>query len=138
MEEIISIFTNIRRVRAFIKDNNISLATINEMIDKLSSVRDNLRDELEADEKVRQEKLDKLEKYREMLKEDGISIDDLLAVPFVANERKKRKPKTPKYEYTSNGEYKTWTGQGRMPLPISDAIASEGKTLDDFLIKHQM
>ena len=32
-----------------------------------------------------------------------------------------------------NGEEKTWTGQGRTPKPIANALEN-GKSLDDFLI----
>lgn len=39
-----------------------------------------------------------------------------------------------KYKYTDDqGNDKTWTGQGRTPKAIADAIAS-GKTLQDFEI----
>ncbi|MFQ2713263.1 H-NS family nucleoid-associated regulatory protein, partial [Aeromonas caviae] len=34
---------------------------------------------------------------------------------------------------TEGGQEKTWTGQGRMPKAIADAVAA-GKTLEDFLI----
>ena len=37
------------------------------------------------------------------------------------------------YKYTEGGQEKTWTGQGRMPKAIADAVAA-GKALDDFLI----
>ena len=47
---------------------------------------------------------------------------------------KKRQPRPAKYKFTDvNGETKTWTGQGRTPKPIAQALA-EGKSLDDFLI----
>ena len=47
---------------------------------------------------------------------------------------KKRQPRPAKYKFIDvNGETKTWTGQGRTPKPIAQALA-EGKSLDDFLI----
>lgn len=46
----------------------------------------------------------------------------------------KRQPRPAKYKFIDvNGETKTWTGQGRTPKPIAQALA-EGKSLDDFLI----
>lgn len=39
-----------------------------------------------------------------------------------------------KYKFTIDGEERTWTGQGRMPAPLKEAIENEGKSLDDFLI----
>ncbi|MCE9953521.1 H-NS histone family protein, partial [Aeromonas allosaccharophila] len=35
--------------------------------------------------------------------------------------------------YIEDGQEKTWTGQGRMPKAIAEAVAA-GKALDDFLI----
>ncbi|HGY3347778.1 TPA: H-NS family nucleoid-associated regulatory protein, partial [Klebsiella pneumoniae] len=47
---------------------------------------------------------------------------------------KKRQPRPAKYRYTDHtGAEKTWTGQGRMPKPIAEAVA-QGKSLDSFLI----
>ena len=46
----------------------------------------------------------------------------------------KRAPRPAKYKYTDvDGSEKTWTGQGRTPVVIRDAIAN-GKTLEDFAI----
>lgn len=46
----------------------------------------------------------------------------------------KREPRPAKYQYSdAEGNVQTWTGQGRQPVPIREAIA-QGKTLNDFLI----
>ena len=45
----------------------------------------------------------------------------------------KRAPRPAKYRYTEDGQEKTWTGQGRMPKAIAEAIEG-GKALENFLI----
>lgn len=70
------------------------------------------------------------------MKADGINPEELLGNNSAAAPRagKKRQPRPAKYKFTDvNGETKTWTGQGRTPKPIAQALA-EGKSLDDFLI----
>lgn len=70
------------------------------------------------------------------MKADGINPEELLGDSSAAAPRagKKRQPRPAKYKFIDvNGETKTWTGQGRTPKPIAQALA-EGKSLDDFLI----
>lgn len=66
---------------------------------------------------------------------DGIDPEELLSMtPASSRVVKKRQPRPAKYRFTDfNGETKTWTGQGRTPKPIVQALAA-GKSLDDFLI----
>ena len=66
---------------------------------------------------------------------DGISPEELLSItPATTRSVKKRQPRPAKYRFIDlNGETKTWTGQGRTPKPIAQALAT-GKSLDDFLI----
>ncbi|MGL4602391.1 MAG: H-NS family nucleoid-associated regulatory protein, partial [Plesiomonas sp.] len=74
---------------------------------------------------------------REMLKEDGIDLNDLLQVAAAkvpTKAQSKRTPRAPKYEYLDeNGEVKTWTGQGRTPALIAKALEN-GESLESFLI----
>lgn len=39
----------------------------------------------------------------------------------------------PKYQFIEDGVTKTWTGKGRKPKPIEEALAA-GRDLDEFLI----
>ena len=49
--------------------------------------------------------------------------------------RKKTLPKAPpKYQFDENGETKYWSGRGRTPKPIDEALKA-GRSLDEFLIK---
>ncbi|MBD3708858.1 H-NS histone family protein [Klebsiella pneumoniae] len=52
-----------------------------------------------------------------------------------AKTRKKTLPKAPpKYQFDENGETKYWSGRGRTPKPIDEALKA-GRSLDEFLIK---
>lgn len=59
-------------------------------------------------------------------KEMGFSLHDLIG------ERKPRARVAPKYRHPENAEL-TWTGRGRKPRWIEDALGS-GSDLEDFLI----
>ena len=82
------------------------------------------------------EQQNKINALLERMKADGISPSDLLGTERVqaGKPAKKRKVREAKYRFIDvNGEEKTWTGQGRTPKAIANALAN-GKTLDDFLI----
>ena len=74
------------------------------------------------------------EKVRKLAQDNGLDISDLMA----ADKQKKAKAKksrgrvAPKYKNPASGS-ETWTGRGRQPHWVADALAS-GKTLDDLLI----
>ncbi|AVQ89168.1 DNA-binding protein (plasmid) [Plesiomonas shigelloides] len=131
--EIIKTLTNIRSLRALARDLDFSV--LEDMLAKLSSVVDERRESAEAEKAANTERLAKLEAYKKMLAEDGISLDDLVSAHVAQPSAKKtRAPKPPKYEYRDdNGDVKTWTGQGRMPAPIAKAVET-GTALESFLI----
>ena len=69
----------------------------------------------------------------ELLKVDGLEPEDLIAV----RERlaTKGSGKVARYIYKDEfDQERTWTGQGRTPKPIQDAL-NQGSKLEDFLIK---
>ncbi|EOW2190003.1 H-NS family nucleoid-associated regulatory protein, partial [Escherichia coli] len=39
----------------------------------------------------------------------------------------------PKYQFEENGETKYWSGRGRAPKPINEALKA-GRSIDEFLI----
>lgn len=135
--EIIKTLTNIRSLRAFARE--VDFAMLDEMLTKLTTVVEERRESVEAEQAANAERMAKLEAYKKMLAEDGISLDDLLSTHVVAPRTPKtRAPRAPKYEYRDDsGNMKTWTGQGRMPAPIAKAVES-GETLESFLIKPQI
>ncbi len=102
------------------------------MLEKLSVVVAERREEEEAEQAMLREKADKLAKYKEMLMNDGIDISELVDLPTETKTKAKRAPRPAKYRYTDeNGETKSWTGQGRTPSPIKKALDAGG-SLDDF------
>ena len=66
-----------------------------------------------------------------LAKSKGFDMADLFGdAPKAAKERK---PVAPKYRNPADGS-QTWTGRGRKPKWVEEALASGG-TLDDFLIR---
>lgn len=142
-QELIEVGTllNIRQLRVWVRESGITLNDLDLIVEKLTTVRDEAKDAFEAQERERQERQLKLEHYRKMLLEDGIDLSDLLSMPITTGTGKvksQRAQRPAKYQYLNDGVVKTWTGQGRMPLPIAHAIETEGKSLDDFLISAQV
>ncbi|UBH60391.1 histone-like nucleoid-structuring protein H-NS [Proteus vulgaris] len=134
MSESLKILNNIRTLRAQARET--SLETLEEMLEKLEVVVNERREEFSLEKAAEEERIQKLQKYREMLEEAGIDPTDLLEASAVNKTgRAKRAARPAKYSYVDeNGETKTWTGLGRTPAVIKRAIDEEGKSLDDFLI----
>ncbi|CRL59978.1 DNA-binding transcriptional regulator H-NS [Proteus mirabilis] len=134
MSESLKILNNIRTLRAQARET--SLETLEEMLEKLEVVVNERREEFSLEKAAEEERVQKLQKYREMLEEAGIDPTDLLEASAVNKTgRAKRAARPAKYSYVDeNGETKTWTGQGRTPAVIKRAIDEEGKSLEDFLI----
>ena len=134
MSESLKILNKIRTLRAQARET--SLETLEEMLEKLEVVVNERREEFSLEKAAEEERVQKLQKYREMLEEAGIDPTDLLEASAVNKTgRAKRAARPAKYSYVDeNGETKTWTGQGRTPAVIKRAIDEEGKSLDDFLL----
>lgn len=133
MSEVIKVITNIRSLRAALRD-----LTIEQLVDakeKFDAIYKERMDDAEEEMAAKEEHTRKLNEFSEMLKTAGIDPRELIdeSVP-AAGKRAQRAPRPPKYQYTENGESKTWTGQGRMPKFIAEAVAA-GTDINDFLIK---
>ncbi|CAM3782006.1 MULTISPECIES: H-NS family nucleoid-associated regulatory protein [Rahnella] len=132
MSEALKTLNNIRTLRAQARE--VDLATLNEILEKLTSIVEDRRQEDEAASAEITERKAKLEKYRQQMLEDGIDPTELLGSLSAGKSKKTREPRPAKYKYTDeNGETKTWTGQGRTPKAIKDLLDS-GKSLEDFAI----
>lgn len=131
MEEFIKIITHARRFKSATKEMTVEqLEEIKAKLDKI--IEDRLAQEEEL-KLLEAERLEKIEKYREMMAADGINPDDL--VTEAPAKKGKRAPRPPKYEITNEaGERITWTGQGRMPN-VFKARVEAGEPLENFLIK---
>lgn len=134
MSETLKALNNIRTLRAQARETD--LATLEEMLEKLSVIVDERREEEQAILKEQEQRQAKLEAFRQKLLEDGIDPAELLLVVGSTKPKTKstRTPRSAKYKYTDdNGNEQTWTGQGRTPKAIATAIEA-GKTLEDFAI----
>lgn len=122
---------NLRNLRAAV--NELGLEQAEQALEKLQQVIAEKREadaEIIAQEKARQELI---AKYKEELKAQGISLSEL-GLETETKVRKHRQPLPAKYKYVDeNGETKTWTGQGRTPRVIQNAL-NAGKTLASFAI----
>ncbi|MDC9589507.1 DNA-binding transcriptional regulator H-NS [Xenorhabdus sp. XENO-10] len=133
MSENLKSLNNIRTLRAQARE--CELSTLEEMLEKLTTVVEERRDEDSQARAQIEERTRKLQEYREMLEKDGIELSDLVdALSGKATGKSKRAARPAKYSYVDEGEIKTWTGQGRTPAVIKKAIDEEGKKLEDFLI----
>lgn len=133
MSSMLKNLNNIRSLRAMARE--FSVDVLEDMLEKFRVVTKERRDEEEHLQRQRAEQQEKINTLLALMQADGINPEELLSMtPATARSVKKRQPRPAKYRFTDlNGETKTWTGQGRTPKPIAQALAA-GKSLDDFLI----
>ena len=133
MSSMLKNLNNIRSLRAMARE--FSVDVLEDMLEKFRVVTKERRDEEEQIQRQRAEEQAKINALLAQMQADGISPEELLSItPATARSVKKRQPRPAKYRFIDlNGETKTWTGQGRTPKPIAQALAA-GKSLDDFLI----
>lgn len=133
MSVMLQKLNNIRSLRAMARD--FSIDVLEEMLEKVRIVTEEKRNEEQLAMQQRAEQQEKINTWLELMQADGISPEELADMKAaIAAAPKKRALRPAKYRFTDfNGEVKTWTGQGRTPKPIAQALAN-GKSLDDFLI----
>ncbi|MGX3067733.1 H-NS family histone-like protein, partial [Ursidibacter arcticus] len=132
MSEVLKTLSNIRSLRVLARE--VTLEQLEGLLEKLTIVVEEKREAVKAQEAEVAQRLESLNKYRELLAQDGISAEELALLLGSSTESKKREPRTPrpaKYKYVDNGVEKTWTGQGRTPSVIQKALDA-GKSLKDF------
>ena len=132
MAEVLKVLTNIRSLRVLAR--NESLELLESILEKLQLVISEKREELlkiQQEEEARQERISK---YKDLLKQEGITVDELAEILGAEVPRKKREARPAKYQYVDeNGVTKTWTGQGRTPKAIQIKL-DKGQSLSDFKI----
>lgn len=133
MSEVLKILNNIRTLRAQARETD--LATLEEMLEKLTTIVEDRREEEVSAQQQNAERQAKIEALRAQLLEDGIDPSELLGSASATKSAKsKREPRPAKYKYVDeNGNEKLWTGQGRTPKAIAAAIEN-GKSLEGFAI----
>ncbi|MEC5343188.1 H-NS family nucleoid-associated regulatory protein [Brenneria populi] len=134
MSEALKVLNNIRTLRAQARE--IDLETLEEMLEKLTAIVEDRREEEASAQQQNAERQAKLEAFRAQLLADGIDPAELLgSVSTGKSAKSKRTPRPAKYKYVDeNGNEKLWTGQGRTPKAIAAALGS-GKSLEDFEIR---
>lgn len=124
----------IRALRAMTRE--LTLDQIEVLEKNFATVVGERKDYLIEQQGMADARKEKVEEYRQMLLRDGITVEELS--DYITGEekpKKQRKVRPAKYHFiNTDGENQTWTGQGRTPAVIQNAIDNEGKTLDDFLI----
>ncbi|MBV6530490.1 H-NS histone family protein, partial [Ursidibacter maritimus] len=123
MSEVLKTLSNIRSLRVLARE--VTLEQLEGLLGKLTIVVEEKREVVKAEEAEVAKRLESLNKYRELLAQDGISAEELALLLGSSTESKKREPRTPrpaKYKYVDNGVEKTWTGQGRTPSVIQKAL----------------
>ena len=135
MNDFLKTLMNIRSLRAALRDLSFEqLVEAKEKFDEIYAEREQQESKIRAESA---ERLQKLAEFTEMLRDAGIDPSELVgtAAPAKAggSAKTKRAPRPAKYKYTEDGQEKTWTGQGRMPKAIAEAVEG-GKALENFLI----
>ncbi|ASL96041.1 H-NS histone family protein (plasmid) [Serratia ureilytica] len=131
------LLSNIRSVRAFARETDFDLLV--EMQEKLNIVIEERREEAEREKKERAERETKRLELLQLIQSEGFDPSELLGIESSGGSSKKSKTgvkRAPKYQYEQDGAMHYWSGVGRKPRPIQDAL-DQGKSLDSFLIPSQ-
>ena len=134
MAEVLKVLTNIRSLRVLAR--NESLELLESILEKLQLVISEKREELLKIQQEEKERQERIAKYKDLLKQEGITVDELAEILGAEVPRKKREARPAKYQYVDeNGVTKTWTGQGRTPKAIQTKL-DKGQSLSDFEISY--
>jgi len=136
MNEFTRVLRNLRTLRNLTRE--LTISQLESAVEKLQEIIKEKYETAEQHQREVQERKDRIKKYKELLKQDGITAADLAEILGDAKQSKKVKQKRPsrpaKYQYKDeNGQVKTWTGQGRTPKAIQVQLDA-GKSLDSFKI----
>lgn len=119
--------TSERALKKFLKESDYPF--LEKLSERILSALADKKAEHDAQETVRIERETKRQELLALIKMEGFSLEE------IAGEKPEPKsPKRkPKYEYVENGITRRWSGVGRTPAPIQQAL-DDGKSLADFLI----
>ena len=135
MTVFLKVMLNIRSLRASLRELSFEqLVEAKQKFDEIFAERESAETK---SKEANAEHERKLAEFSEMLKNAGIDPSELVGSVGVTKTEGKSKaaraPRPPKYKYLEDGQEKTWTGQGRMPKAIAEAVAG-GQSIEDFLI----
>ena len=132
MSETLKTLSNIRSLRVIARD--LALEQLESILEKIQLVVAEKKEELLKAQQEENDRQERIAKYKELLKQEGITTDELAEILGSNVVRKKRESRPAKYQYVDeNGVTKTWTGQGRTPKAIQVQL-DKGKSLSSFEI----
>ncbi|HAW6834637.1 TPA: H-NS histone family protein [Escherichia coli] len=123
-------------VRTSLLNSNLVRKLIMEMSDEdFNQVKDNLEKAIEQ----RNELKDSLAIIKKYMDDAGVTAEDVYREfgKKLQTGRKNDSGESNKYRYEYNGQIMYWSGQGRRPSVIAEAIKAGG-SLDDFLISQEV
>ena len=127
MTDVLKVLNNIRSLRVIARE--LPLEQLEGILEKVQLVVAEKKEELLKVQQEENERQERIAKYKELLKQEGITADELAEILGSDVVRKKRESRPAKYQYVDeNGVAKTWTGQGRTPRELV------GKNLSEFEI----
>lgn len=130
--EIRRTFSSIRSIRIFAR--GIDFELLKEIHEKLGVVIEERRADAVKEAAERAEREQKRQELLQLIEGEGFTAEDLLGLDGKGGKKGNRASLTnAKYRFIENGETRTWTGKGRKPKPIADAL-SAGHRLDEFLV----
>ena len=138
MNDFIEILTSFKLLKNAVASlDSFQLADV---INRLQKIYDEKKIVEELDARKRQEREEALKAIRSIMAENRLTAEDLsiLAEDTAGEKTVRKRVVPPKYKFTDeNGTVMTWTGQGRTPLAFRQCIEREGKSMEDYLIKHE-
>lgn len=148
-EATLEIVSNRQNIRRFLKTNEMHLDQLTRIINRFQAVKDDMLAEAEAIERERKEKMKKVEEAKKVLKENGLSIEDIVStergngLPRKSRGRRSDVGK-PKNNPLGLYEYEDKDGKkqrielrrvGRPPEAFSEYLQKTGKKRKDCLVK---
>ena len=132
MTDVLKVLNNIRSLRVIARE--LPLEQLEGILEKVQLVVAEKKEELLKVQQEENERQERIAKYKELLKQEGSTADELAKILGSDVVRKKRESRPAKYQYVDeNGVVKTWTGQGRTPKAIQVQL-DKGKSLSSFEI----
>lgn len=128
------VLSNVRSIKAFVRETDFEL--LQEIKEKLEAAIEDRKAEYEQEKAAAVAKEKKRQELLQLIAGEGFSVDELLGNETAKSARKASTgvKRAAKYEYQLDGVTKQWSGVGRKPKPIQDALDG-GASLEDFLIK---
>ena len=96
MAEVLKVLTNIRSLRVLARSESLEL--LESILEKLQLVISEKREELLKIQQEEKERQERIAKYKDLLKQEGITVDELAEILGAEVPRKKREARPAKYQ----------------------------------------